>query len=73
MSNKEKLNQCVDITLLMYDTAQINSGFTLDKPSDYANKVNRLIELGFCEDDEEEDEILELDENELQSNLEQVD
>lgn len=68
MSDKELVNQCKDITFLLYDTAQINSGFTLDKPSDYANKVNRMVELGFCgdiEDDEEdmEDELPDLDED----------
>ena len=42
--------------LLLFDTAQINSGFTLEKPSDYANKVNRMVELGFCNDDDDEEE-----------------
>jgi len=81
MSDKELVNQCKDITFLLYDTAQINSGFTLDKPSDYANKVNRMVELGFCgdiEDDEEdvEDELPDLDEDiddEEDNDMEQVD
>ena len=51
MKDKNKLSQCVDVTLLLHDTALINSGFMLDKPSIFANKVNRMVELGFCDDD----------------------
>ena len=37
MNNEDKLSQCVDVTLLLHDTALINSGFMLDKPSTFAN------------------------------------
>ena len=56
MNDEDSLGQCVNITLLLFDTAQINSGFTLEKPSDYANKVNRMMELGFCDDDDDDDD-----------------
>ena len=56
-------NKCVDITLLMFDTALINSGFMLDKPSEYANKINRLIELGICDDDGSDDDLEDLDDD----------
>ena len=59
-------NKCVDVTLLMFDTALINSGFMLDKPNEYANKVNRLIELGIC-DDESEDELSDLEDNDMEN------
>ena len=52
MNDEESLSKCVNIVLLLFDTAQINSGFTLEKPSEYANKVNRMVELGFCEEEE---------------------
>ena len=55
--------KCMDITLLMFDTALINSGFMLDKPSEYANKVNRMLELGICDYDESDDELSDLDDD----------
>ena len=78
MNDEDSLGQCVNITLLLFDTAQINSGFTLEKPSDYANKVNRMVELGFCEvDDEDEDDEVELPEleegEEGEDDMEKVD
>ena len=60
-SLKNKVNivdndkKCTDIVNLLFDTALLNSGFTLDKPTDYANKVNKLVELGFCDDEDSED------------------
>ena len=52
--------QCTDITQLLYDNAILNSGFTLEKPSEYANKVNKMIEIGFCnvDDEDENDELV---------------
>ena len=63
-TNENLKNKCADVTMLMFDTALINSGFMLEKPSNYANKVNRMIELGFCDlEDESEDELPELEED----------
>ena len=44
--NKEEETTFKDISNLMFDTAQISSGFTLEQPTKYANKINRLIALG---------------------------
>ena len=60
-------NKYVDVTLLMFDTALINSGFMLDKPSEYANKINRLIELGICDDDGDDD-LEDLDDDDMETN-----
>ena len=49
--------QCKDIVELLYSNAVLNSGFVLENPSEYADKVNKMIEVGFC--DVEEDETLE--------------
>ena len=71
ISNDDLKKQCVDVTMLMFDTAMINSGFTLEKPSDFANRVNRLVEVGFCEDYDEE---LVIDENDVvETEMENVD
>ena len=59
--NKNLKNKCVSLVKLMFDTALINSGFILEKPSEYANKINKLLESDFSEelvDDELVDEEL---------------
>ena len=56
---KEKLGdetnhkQCKDIVELLYSNAILNSGFILENPSEYADKVNKMIEVGFCDVEED--------------------
>lgn len=45
---KKHINQCKNILNIVFNTAMINSGFTLEKPSEYSNKINQMIEIGFC-------------------------
>jgi molecular chaperone HtpG len=40
--------ECDNIVDMLFDTAQINCGFMLEEPSDYAVKINKMIETGFC-------------------------
>ena len=37
------------IVELLYSNAVLNSGFVLENPSEYADKVNKMIEVGFCD------------------------
>ena len=47
-TKKKFKKQCNDVVLLMFDTALVNSGFMLEQPSNFANKVNKMIESDFC-------------------------
>jgi molecular chaperone HtpG len=46
-----------DLVRLLYDTALLTSGFTLDDPSIYARRVTKMISLGLSLDTEDVEEI----------------
>lgn len=53
--NAEQNDKAVkDLVYLLFDTSLLTSGFQLEDPSAYAERIHRMIKLGLSLDDEEE-------------------
>lgn len=70
-----------DLIWLLYDTSLINSGFSLDDPSAFSNRIHHFIKLGLEVEDNEEDNVdahddlppLEKDDDNAEGGMETVD
>lgn len=70
-----------DLVHLLFESSLINSGFSIEEPSIFVNRINRMIKLGLSLDDEEDVEVEQLppleednkDAIEEESKMEEVD
>jgi len=68
-----------DVIWMLYDTSLLTSGFALDEPMKFADRIHRLIKLGLAIDDDDEvnvdEDMPELEEAEgvIESTMEEVD
>ena len=54
VKNQVNTNSLKDVITLLFESALINSGFSLEEPTTFVNRINRIIQLGLSIEDEEQ-------------------
>ena len=69
-----------DVIWMLFDTSLLTSGFSLEEPTTFANRIHRLIKLGLSIDEDDsgdaEDDLPELESTDVEAtgtSMEEVD
>ncbi|CAG9317476.1 unnamed protein product [Blepharisma stoltei] len=75
-SDQDKSDKTVkDLIWLLFETSLLTSGFSLDEPNVFANRIHRMIKLGLSIEDVDMEPVEELPplEETTNSNMDEVD
>jgi len=72
VANQTNANSLKDLVNLLFESSLINSGFSLEEPCTFVNRINRIIQLGLSIDDADEEAKEAKETKEAETNMEEA-